>query len=190
MPLLPDGLHALFWAPFVVRGRLDRATGTAQTGAAAHRAPGASLVVWLHGLGLAPTYVGMGVGLATGLAYDWPLPLRLVGVLFFLVGTALVVSSLLVFRSWRLRAELAQGHELCTTGPFARVRHPIYTAMVCLTVGTFLLVPNWVTALGVLTNFAAGDYRARQEEGLLLGAFGERYRAYMSHTRRFLPGVY
>lgn len=190
MALLAYGLHALFWAPFVVRGQLDRATGTAQSGAAAHRAPGASLVVWLHGVGLFPTYAGMGAGLFGGPFFGWPLHARLLGVGFFLAGTALVVASLVVFRSWRLRAELTEAHELCTTGPFARLRHPIYTALVLLTVGTFVLVPNWVTLLGVATNLLAGDYRARQEEKLLLAAFGERYAAYMARTRRFVPGVY
>ncbi|MBM4390656.1 MAG: isoprenylcysteine carboxylmethyltransferase family protein [Deltaproteobacteria bacterium] len=190
MAFLPWILHLLFWFPFVARGQIDRATGKAQSGPAAHRASAPSLVVWLHGAALFPTYFGMGAGSLGAWVYGAPLAARLLGVPLFLGATALVIRTLLVFRSWRLRAELTADHELCTGGPFAQIRHPIYTAMALLTVGTALLVPNPLTLLGVLLNFAAGDYRARQEEKLLVGAFGQRYLDYMGKTRRFVPGVY
>ena len=190
MSLLPWSLHLLFWAPFVLRGQIDRATGQAQAGPAAHKASAPSLVVWLHGVALFPTYSGMGAGSFGGWLWDAPVAVRLLGVPLFLGATVLVIRTLLVFRSWRLRAELTATHELCTEGPFARIRHPIYTAMVLLTLGTAIVVPNALTLLGVVLNFVAGDYRARQEERLLVQAFGERYLNYMGKTRRFVPGLY
>ena len=190
MILLAYALHALFWTPFIVRGHLDRQQGTQQTGPAAHAARGASLLVWMHGLGIGVTYLGLGLAVA-GFA-SWPLPLgvRLLGVPLALATTWLVLRVMMVFRSWRLRAALTAQHQLCTEGPFERVRHPIYTGMALLTVATFLLVPNPVTLLGIAANFVAGDVRARTEERLLIGVFGDRYRAYMARTRRFVPGVY
>ena len=59
-----------------------------------------------------------------------------------------------------------------------------------VSIASFFLVPNALTALGILTNFAAGDLRARAEEKLLTEAFGDRYRTYMARTKRWIPGVY
>ena len=70
------------------------------------------------------------------------------------------------------------------------MRHPISTGMVLLTVANFLLVPNLISLLGIVANFFAGDLRARAEERLLIGVFGDRYRSYMARTKRFLPGIY
>ena len=102
----------------------------------------------------------------------------------------MITRVMMVFRSWRLQAALTAEHQLCTEGPFRLVRHPIYTGMMLLTLGTFLLAPNTLTLLGIAANFLAGDSRARAEERLLTGVFGDRYVAYMSRTKRFIPGVY
>jgi protein-S-isoprenylcysteine O-methyltransferase Ste14 len=183
-------LHLLFWAPFVIRGRLDRQRGAQQTGPAAHADPWASGLVWLHGAGIGVTYAGLVMASLGGPLWPVPTALRLLGVPIVVGTTWMILRVMMVFRSWRLRAALAEGHQLCTEGFFERVRHPIYTGMALLTVGTLLLVPNPLTVAGVVANFAAGDIRARAEERLLLGAFGARYATYMARTRRFVPGLY
>lgn len=195
MTALVCGLHVLFWAPFVIRGRVDRASGRRRPGPAAHRAPGASLVVWLHGVAVAAMYVGLGLGLFAGGRRELGSPeldlaLSLAGVLAVLGATALVAWTMLVFRSWRLRAELDAAHELCTSGPFRWVRHPIYAAMLALAIGTACLVPTALAAVAVVLMAATGDFRARAEERLLLAAFGDRYAEYAGRTRRFVPGLY
>lgn len=190
MWMLVYGLHALFWTPFMVRGHFDRLAGRQQSGPAAHVSSAPSGLVALHSLGLFATYFGLGLGLFGNILLPFPMTLRLVGIPMLLTGTALVIRTLMVFRSWRLRAELAAGHELCTEGPFRVVRHPIYTALVILCLASFFLVPNACTAAGILTTFLTGDLRARAEEKLLLGAFGERYAKLMATTKRFIPGVY
>jgi len=182
-------LNALFWAPFVIRGQLDKQQGKQQTGPAAHADPRATAMVWAHGLGIGVSYAGLA---AAPFAPVWPLPvpLQLLAVPLVLATTWMIVRVMMVFRSWRLRAALTAEHQLCTEGPFERVRHPIYTGMVLLTVANFLLVPNLISLLGIVANFFAGDLRARAEERLLIGVFGDRYRSYMARTKRFLPGIY
>jgi protein-S-isoprenylcysteine O-methyltransferase Ste14 len=184
------GLHLCFWAPFVVRGRIDRATGRAMEKPAVHKASSPTALVWMHALGVLPTYLGIGIGLVAGAVVALPLAARLSGIAVILGGMWLVIRVLLVFRSWRLRAELAADHELCTDGPFRTIRHPIYVALVLLCAGSFLLVPNASTLVGLLTTVLTGDVRARAEEKLLVGAFGDRYLAYMQRTKRFFPGIY
>lgn len=190
MALLVIGLHVCFWSPFLVRGHLDKRAGVGSSGPAAHQSAAATALVWLHTLALGVTYLGLALGLGPVEEWAFPMPARLVGVPMVVATTYMIVRVMMVFRSWRLRAVLTADHQLCTDGPFRVIRHPIYAGLVLLTIASFLLVPNWVTAAGILTNFVAGDVRSRAEERLLVAAFGDRYRAYMGRTRRLLPGVY
>jgi len=86
---------------------------------------------------------------------------------------------------------LREGQQLVTTGPYARIRHPIYTAYLLNYLGGGLLAGSWV-----LTLVPAGLYagmailRMPQEEALLRATFGEAYDAYQARTDRLLPGVY
>jgi protein-S-isoprenylcysteine O-methyltransferase Ste14 len=79
---------------------------------------------------------------------------------------------------------------LVTTGPYRRVRHPMYVAFYLLHVAAFLLAANWfigVTWLGGLTLVIAT--RVAREEELLIARFGQEYLCYMQRTSRFLPFV-
>ncbi len=164
-----------------MRGRVD--------GATVHAAPGAKRLVAQHSIATLGMYLGMGAvfqdppGIAEGVS-------AAAGIGLITLGAAISLWTLWVFRSWRLRAELGADHQLCTEGPFRLVRHPIYTAMILLALGTALWVPNAFTWGGVLGIAWVGDQRARAEEAILLTAFGDDYRALMRRTRRFLPGVY
>jgi protein-S-isoprenylcysteine O-methyltransferase Ste14 len=115
---------------------------------------------------------------------------ELIGVATIGVGLTLVAWAYAVFDSFRFRAVVGAGHELCTRGPFAHLRHPIYTGLIMLYLGSFLLVPRLLFGLQALINAVAYDYRARVEEGVLAEAFGPDYRHYADHTRRFVPGLY
>lgn len=75
---------------------------------------------------------------------------------------------------------------LITTGPYARMRHPMYTAVIA---GALALAIGWNTfahwvALAVLV--VVLNAKARREERLLARRFPE-YAAYAARTPRFLP---
>jgi len=78
------------------------------------------------------------------------------------------------------------GGELRTDGPYAHVRHPIYTGVLLIVVGITLRSGSaLVLALAALTvTFFHG--KARFEEGLLAERYPE-YRCYAARTPRFLP---
>jgi len=78
------------------------------------------------------------------------------------------------------------GGQLRTDGPYAHVRHPIYTGVLLIVVGITLRSGSaLVLVLGVAT---VGFFhaKARFEEGLLAERFPE-YRSYAARTPRFLP---
>jgi protein-S-isoprenylcysteine O-methyltransferase Ste14 len=118
------------------------------------------------------------------------LPLQSLGIVLMAGGIGLMGWAYVVFRSFRLLPQIESGHELCEDGPFAWLRHPIYTGINLFYLGTFFLVPRPGVLIQVLANAAAYDARARAEEQVLIQAFGDRYRRFMSHTRRFIPGLY
>jgi protein-S-isoprenylcysteine O-methyltransferase Ste14 len=108
-----------------------------------------------------------------------------------ITGSALL---LLAWVQWSLgknfstTLHLRQGHLLVTGGPYCWVRHPMYTALFLLGVGFLLLTANWavgvplIVALPILVTVRVGN-----EEALMIEQFGDKYRAYMQQTGRFLP---
>jgi protein-S-isoprenylcysteine O-methyltransferase Ste14 len=114
-----------------------------------------------------------------------------------LAGLALIVlgGGLL---GWSLRSlgrfltsrlELAADQEIVRGGPYAYVRHPIYTANMLLSMGialAFLSGLLWLPA-GIIVVLAA--LRARTEERLFLASprLGPEYAEYRAGTGRFLP---
>lgn len=116
--------------------------------------------------------------------------LQRLGIGLMVGGLGLMAWAYLVFRSFRLMPKIEAGHELCEDGPFAWLRHPIYCGINLFYLGTLLLVPHLLVLLQVVASVIAFDIRARAEERLLTQAFGDQYRRFSAHTRRFVPGLY
>ena len=76
---------------------------------------------------------------------------------------------------------------LVTTGAFRYIRHPMYTALLCLAWGVFLQRFSWLALLLVLASSALIFITAEREEKECLAHFGDAYRDYMRRTRRFVP---
>lgn len=114
------------------------------------------------------------------------------------LGVAIgAASALLAFtavrhlgKQWAIRARLVEGHQLVTSGPYAWVRHPIYTGMLGMLVATGLVLAT-LTRLAVgLGLFLAGTrVRTSAEEALLRQEFGEAFEAYRQRTGWLLPGL-
>ncbi len=76
---------------------------------------------------------------------------------------------------------------LVTTGPYRRIRHPMYSSLLVLAWGVFLKHPSWVGVALASTASVCLLATARIEEGENLRYFGAAYRTYMAGTTRFLP---
>lgn len=186
--------HAAFWASFPIARVLsakDREAPAASPTASEERAaPGSRALLFFHMLGIGTMYFGIARAVIPAQVPELFPFQRIAGAIVIALGAILVVRSVMVFRSWRLRAKVDAGHELVTSGPFALVRHPIYAAMTLLALGTVLWVPTPIAAIGFGLVFLGSDLRGRAEEKLLSAAFGDQYRDYMRKVRRFIPFVY
>ncbi len=112
-------------------------------------------------------------------------------------GAALVVAgcALIAWAALHLGAELAlaiearEGGRLVTTGPYARIRHPIYTGVFLLVVGEAVALASPALGAYLLVAIFCANLRASAEEELLSTdpVHGSAYRAYRARTGRFLP---
>jgi protein-S-isoprenylcysteine O-methyltransferase Ste14 len=78
---------------------------------------------------------------------------------------------------------------LVTRGAYARVRHPFYAAFLLALTACLAAAPHPLTLAALAAGVIQLRRTARREEGRLLVAFGEEYRAYMARTGRFVPRV-
>ena len=94
-------------------------------------------------------------------------------------------------KEWSLTARLVEGHRLVTEGPYALVRHPIYTGMAGLLLATALTYSHWLGLLMGVVLFTAGTVvRVRSEERLLRAAFGAEFDAYARRVPAVVPGLF
>ena len=105
----------------------------------------------------------------------------------WLINTALQTLG----KEWSLTARVVEGHKLATTGPYAYVRHPIYTGMLGMLVATGLAVSHWAALPAALVIFFVGTLiRVRSEEKLLREAFGEQFDNYTRRVPAIVPGLF
>jgi protein-S-isoprenylcysteine O-methyltransferase Ste14 len=114
-----------------------------------------------------------------------------ISIAFFLLAGVLSWSAVRSLgRQWRIDAGLSSEHELVMTGPYRRVRHPIYTSMLCVLLGIGLMItPWWLLLLSVVVFMAGTEVRVRLEDRLLASHFGERFEEYRRNVPAYIPFV-
>jgi protein-S-isoprenylcysteine O-methyltransferase Ste14 len=112
-----------------------------------------------------------------------------VGVALCAVGIAIAIwARFCIGQNWGMPMSLREGHELVTTGPYAFVRHPIYTGILLALAGTTLTVGHWSIALFPLY-LAYFIYAATMEERTMKEQFPTQYPVYARRTKMLLPFV-
>jgi protein-S-isoprenylcysteine O-methyltransferase Ste14 len=91
-------------------------------------------------------------------------------------------------QNWTPVLEVREGDTLVTSGPYRLVRHPMYSSAYVINIGMSALSANWLVAVGLLVGLTLlYAVRVRDEEQLMIDAFGDEYRAYMDRTGRLVP---
>jgi protein-S-isoprenylcysteine O-methyltransferase Ste14 len=116
--------------------------------------------------------------------------LQVVSVPLFLVSIVLYGMAYQALRQlMRPHIEVLEKHELVTKGPYSRIRHPTYTAIILMFLAGTLLFLHIILFVGFLAILGMAYRKAVLEEELLSSekGFGQQYRDYMMKTGRFLP---
>ncbi|HEY0603576.1 MAG TPA: methyltransferase [Herpetosiphonaceae bacterium] len=117
----------------------------------------------------------------------WGLALQVLGLGLALAALAINAWSRAHLGVWYAqRGEIQPGHQLITTGPYATVRHPIFSSYFLLTLGLALVNPS--VLMLVVLGYTLGEFtrNAHRDEQLLLAHF-PAYHMYMQQTGRFWP---
>jgi protein-S-isoprenylcysteine O-methyltransferase Ste14 len=89
--------------------------------------------------------------------------------------------------NWSGTVTIKQHHDLVVTGPYAIVRHPIYTGLLAALIGAAVARDDWRGVLAVLLALAALWRKLRLEERWMAVRFGGRYAAYARAVPALLP---
>jgi len=114
--------------------------------------------------------------------------LQEIGVVFTWLGVALAVRArYCIGQYWSGRVTLKVDHQLIQSGPYARIRHPIYTGLLLGLAGLALVVGEWRCVIGLVLASIELSRKAAKEEQLLLSEFGISYQAYRQRTGFLVP---
>jgi protein-S-isoprenylcysteine O-methyltransferase Ste14 len=113
------------------------------------------------------------------------------GAILALAGIGLTfLAQVQMGASWRIGVDASERTELVTTGTFALVRNPIFSAMLLVAVGLALAVPTLLALLLPPLLLIALELQVRLvEEPYLIRTHGGHYLAWASRTGRFIPGI-
>jgi protein-S-isoprenylcysteine O-methyltransferase Ste14 len=116
----------------------------------------------------------------------WQLALE---ILFFALAALLAwTAKRALGKQWRIDAGLNPDHELVTSGPYRIVRHPIYTSMLCVLLGSgVLLTPWWLLLISIAVFVAGTEIRVHVEDSLLNSHFGNRFLTYKQTVPAYIP---
>lgn len=111
------------------------------------------------------------------------------GLVLAAAGLALLLASHRALDgNFSTTIDVGEGRRLVTTGPYARIRHPMYVAYLLFFLGLIPLSgdPSF-GGLGMLIILSLMVLRIRYEERILADHFGAAYEAYRSRVGAFLP---
>ena len=130
-------------------------------------------------LGLAVLHPGAG-----------PAAWRFSGVLVLVVAAAVAIAGVTALgRNLTPFPKPADHADLVQRGIYAKIRHPLYAAVILAGFGWALTWLSWPALLAAVTRIPFFHAKSCREEGFLRQRF-PGYREYEARTRRFIPWIY
>lgn len=139
-------------------------------------------MIWLVVMGLDQRYQWSGMSLGV----------QILGLALFVLSLAISfwVMQENTFAAPVVKIQAERGHQVISTGPYAFVRHPMYSGVIFFFLGVALLLGSWWGA--AITPIFIGLFAIRaviEEKTLIAGLQG--YRDYTEQVRyRLVPGIW
>jgi protein-S-isoprenylcysteine O-methyltransferase Ste14 len=114
----------------------------------------------------------------------------ILGLAILLAATALTLWARFTLGTmWSAAPAVKQEHKLRTTGPYSITRHPIYTGMLGMMLGSLLLAAGgrWIVPFPVFLVFT--EFKVQIEERLMLAEFPDEYPRYRQRVPKLVPGL-
>jgi protein-S-isoprenylcysteine O-methyltransferase Ste14 len=114
-----------------------------------------------------------------------------IGTAFAIMGVVFAIWSRKSLRNnWSGEVAITEGQRLIHSGPYAIVRHPIYTGMLLALLGTTLVASTVGSVLGFVLAIISLWQKARMEEQFLMVEFRELYTNYQREVKFLIPFIY
>ena len=141
----------------------------------------------LHYLLVAIQFIGIFYFIFTGSVFPENIYVLIIEAIALLIGVWAVLAMKL--HTVTVLPSVKQGGQLCTTGPYRVIRHPMYTAVLLLLLG--LLFNNYSHTGLVVFFIVLVDLIVKMnvEEKILLAHYTD-YKNYMTKTKRIIPFLY
>lgn len=149
-------------------------------------------------LNTAVLYAGM-ILVFLGRVNDTPLGVRfapdlaivgVAGVLLTVAGFAFAMWARWVLgANWSATVRIGEGQHMVSSGPYARVAHPIYSGIALATLGTAIVGGSIGNLLGFVLVVLSFWQKGRREERLMLAEFGDAYSGYRRGVKFMVPFV-
>lgn len=108
-----------------------------------------------------------------------------------IISSVLIISGfVLLSASWKVLFKAQQIHELATSGPYEKIRHPQYIAFILIMLGFLFQWPTLPTLIMFPVLIIVYIRLAHREEKLAGLVFGELYIRYAEKTPRFFPRLH
>jgi protein-S-isoprenylcysteine O-methyltransferase Ste14 len=88
---------------------------------------------------------------------------------------------------WSIALELQEDHQLITSGPYKRIRHPMYLGIFIYTTGLILVSSDLLVLLFLGFSIWVNYRRIPDEEQMMIEEFGDEYLEYMKRSGKLLP---
>ena len=115
---------------------------------------------------------------------------RFLGLAVLLAATAFTLwARFALGLMWSAVPAVKEGHQLRTSGPYAITRHPIYTGLLGMVLGTMLVAGAgpWIVPFPVALILI--EFKIRIEERFMTAEFPEEYPRYRKRVPRVVPGL-
>jgi protein-S-isoprenylcysteine O-methyltransferase Ste14 len=117
-----------------------------------------------------------------------PLVVALAGGVVAMIGVAFAIwARVTIGRNWSGSVTLKEDHELQTNGPYALVRHPIYTGLYAMCLGTAITFGEIANVLIFVVAVLTFTLKIRSEESLMCEAFPNEYPEYRQRVKSVVP---
>jgi protein-S-isoprenylcysteine O-methyltransferase Ste14 len=178
------GCWIFFFAYWIISAQQVKATAERQSlwASLAHRLPLGASYYLLFAWFLPPP-----MNLSVTSHADWAMA---IGSLICVLGLGMTLwARRTLAGNWSSVVTFKQGHELIRRGPYRFVRHPIYTGLLTMCLGSAANIGRLRAWLALPLMLAALAIKLRQEEVLMLQHFPDEYPAYRKQAKALVPFV-
>jgi|WetSurMetagenome_2_1015567.scaffolds.fasta_scaffold21391_1 protein-S-isoprenylcysteine O-methyltransferase Ste14 len=118
------------------------------------------------------------------------LPVAVAGLLVMLPGLGFAIRARQhLGTNWSARPAIREHHTLTRTGPYAIVRHPIYTGLLTGILGTAIATGYLMAFISIIVALVMLLFKIRIEERFMLDEFGGEYERYRREVKALIPYV-